>query len=310
MHREFTQHVWNDELNKAVEKLVALAVEEDTRSIGDLTSMALIPPESEGSAMVVSRRPGVAAGIAAVEPMLAAVHSSLRWIPLKEDGASLLPGDALGKMEGPVRPMLTAERLVLNLLGKLCGVATMTSAYVRAVAGTGARLYDTRKTTLGWRLLEKYAVRCGGGKNHRTGLYDAVLIKDNHLAHGARRLEGERSPDYTPAEAVLRAKAFLKELEQESTTIVEVEVDSVEQLQEVLPSGPEIVLLDNMSPEQLAEAVVLRDRLAPEVELEASGGITLETIRAVAESGVDRISSGALTHSAIQLDLGLDWLES
>jgi nicotinate-nucleotide pyrophosphorylase (carboxylating) len=299
-------------LQHALDRLLEIAAEEDGASIGDLTSMALIPENTSGRAMVVARQSGIAAGIAAVEKVLKNIDPTLHWTPLQEDAARLVPGDPLGKIEGPVRAMLTAERLVLNLLGKLCGVATLTAMYVEAVEGTGARVYDTRKTTLGWRLLEKYAVRCGGAQNHRTGLFDAVLIKDNHLAHGARRLEGETMPSYTPAEAILRAKAYLMKREAElpggAATIVEVEVDSLDQLQDVLPAEPDIVLLDNMSPGELGEAVALRDRLAPGVELEASGGITLQTIRAVAESGVERISCGALTHSAINLDIGLDWI--
>jgi nicotinate-nucleotide pyrophosphorylase (carboxylating) len=176
----------------------------------------------------------------------------------------------------------------------------LTARYVEAIRGTRARIYDTRKTTPGWRRLEKYAVRCGGGCNHRTGLFDAVLIKDNHLA-----LAG-----LTAAEAVRRARTFLAELKHEGASedmIIEVEVDTLEQLDEVLPVRPDIVLLDNMTPDQLRRAVALRDASGAEVELEASGGVDLETVRGIAETGIERISVGGLTHSAVALDVGLDW---
>ena len=188
---------------------------------------------------------------------------------------------------GAMRDLLTTERLVLNLLGRLSGVATLTRRYVEAIAGTRADIYDTRKTTPGWRRLEKYAVRCGGGRNHRTGLFDAVLIKDNHLA-----LAG-----IGPAEAVRRAREFLParatEYPPARQLLVEVEVDTLTQLDEVLPQRPDLVLLDNMPPDQLRTAVQRRNAAAPEVELEASGGVNLQTVRAIAETGVERISVGA-----------------
>jgi nicotinate-nucleotide pyrophosphorylase (carboxylating) len=201
---------------------------------------------------------------------------------------------------------------MLNLLGRLSGIATLTRQFVEAVAGTKARIYDTRKTMPGWRRLEKYAVHCGGGHNHRTGLYDAILIKDNHLAFGR---EEHNAAAFTPAVAVRKAQAFLAEqLASESSRgapdpqmLIEIEVDSLEQFREVLPERPDIVLLDNMTPEQLREAVRIRDAGGFACELEASGGVDLQTVRAIAESGVERISSGALTHSAINLDVALDW---
>jgi len=186
-------------------------------------------------------------------------------------------------------------------LGRLSGIATLTRRYVDAVQGTNAQIYDTRKTTPGWRQLEKYAVRCGGGNNHRAGLYDAVLIKDNHLALGRQGNE-----PFTPAEAVIRTKEFLRK-RSACLPIIEIEVDTLEQLREVLPTGPDIVLLDNMAPPQIVEAIHIRNSLNPNVQLEASGGITLETLRSIAETGVERISVGALTHSAVSLDFGLDW---
>ncbi|MDO5565515.1 MAG: carboxylating nicotinate-nucleotide diphosphorylase, partial [Planctomycetia bacterium] len=196
------------------------------------------------------------------------------------------------------------ERIVLNLLGHLCGIASLTRQFVDRVAGTNAKIYDTRKTTLGWRRLEKYAVHCGGGTNHRMGLYDHILIKDNHLAFAAT--EG-----ITPAEAVRRAKEFLIACSPDGDgplrPIVEIEVDTLDQLAQVLPTSPDIVLLDNMEPQQLKKAVAMRNESGVTTELEASGGVQLDTVYDIACSGVERISSGALTHSARTLDLGLDW---
>ena len=205
--------------------------------------------------------------------------------------------------------MLQVERPMLNLLGRLSGIATLTREFVEAAAGTKARIYDTRKTTPGWRRLEKYAVGCGGGWNHRTGLFDAVLIKDNHLALGAGSADSEAG--YTPAEAVVRARRFIEEqapAPARQEMIIEVEVDTLDQLDEVLLAEPDIVLLDNMGAAELREAVRRRDARNPRVELEASGGVSLETVRAIASTGVERISVGALTHSALCLDIGLDWL--
>jgi nicotinate-nucleotide pyrophosphorylase (carboxylating) len=209
-----------------------------------------------------------------------------------------------------VRSILAAERLVLNLLTRLSGIATLTSRYVDAAGGTRARIYDTRKTTPGWRRLEKYAVRMGGGCNHRAGLYDAILIKDNHLAFGRANASGRAG--FSPAEAVHRARRWSQRRAPSSAgcrTIVEIEVDSLAQLDEVLPARPDVVLLDNMAPEQLREAVARRDAVAPEIELEASGGVTLDTVAQIAQTGVDRISVGALTHSPPALDFGLDWAQ-
>ncbi len=200
--------------------------------------------------------------------------------------------------------MLTCERTILNFLGRLCGIATWTAQHVALVADLPVRIYDTRKTTPGWRHLEKYAVRCGGGHNHRGGLNEAILIKDNHLAC----FEKARGTVLSPSEAVLKARQFLRpEVGGNPDMIIEVEVDTLEGLRDALTVTPDIVLLDNMEPELLRQAVAMRASTAPGVELEASGGINLKTLRAVAETGIDRISLGALTHSATNLDLGLDW---
>lgn len=299
MDKDFQQNAWNAQLEAELKKLLAIAVFEDTEAAGDITSLALIPDNANGSATVRARQSGVVAGIQAVQTILAAVDERLLWTPTLSDGdlldGNLSGGMIVGKMGGPVQKLLTAERLVLNLLGKLSGIASLTRKYVDAVSGTSAKIYDTRKTTLGWRRLEKYAVVCGGGRNHRTGLFDAVLIKDNHLAFGQDGV-------YSPAQAVEKARQFVP-----PGTIIEIEVDTLQQLEEVLPANPDYVLLDNMGPEMLKQAVEMRNKLNNAIALEASGGVNLSTVRAIAETGVDRISVGALTHSATALDLGLDW---
>jgi nicotinate-nucleotide pyrophosphorylase (carboxylating) len=311
LRREFNQITWDQALQADLEVILRLAVREDVEDQGDWTSRALVPDSATGQAAVVVRQPGVIAGLPGAEMILAAIDHRLRWRPEAADGQAVNRGDRLARMEGPARSLLTAERLVLNLLGRLSGIATLTRRYVDAVAGAKARIYDTRKTTPGWRRLEKYAVRCGGGWNHRTGLFEAVLIKDNHLALGADAQD--MVARYTPAEAVVKARQYVTQHAPPNLRdpmIVEVEVDTLEQLDEVLPANPDIVLLDNMNPAQLRAAVARRDAVRPQVELEASGGVNLDTVRAIAESGVDRISVGALTHSAVGLDIGLDWLSA
>ncbi|MBN2477604.1 MAG: carboxylating nicotinate-nucleotide diphosphorylase [Pirellulales bacterium] len=310
MSKEFHQIVWDDRLRADLGEILRLAVREDLDHEGDWTSRALVGDNAVGRAEVVARQPGIMAGLAGVEMTLQAFDPRLRWLPEAEDGQPVARGGRVGRIEGPARGILVAERSVLNLLGRLCGIATLARRYVEAVAGTAARIYDTRKTTPGWRRLEKYAVRCGGGRNHRTGLFEAVLIKDNHLALGARGPAGGPGR-FAPAEAVARARAFVNSHVPESARpamIIEVEVDTLEQLDEVLPTGPDVVLLDNMSPADLSKAVARRNACNTTVELEASGGVSLETVRRIAGSGVERISVGALTHSAVCLDLGLDWL--
>jgi len=307
--KEFQQIVWDERLVAEWDCLLQLAVAEDLGEYGDWTTLALVPEAAEGSAGVVARKQGVVAGLPAVPETLAAFDPRLQWLPNMEDGQMLRPDSLVGVIRGPVRGILMAERTLLNLLGRLSGIATLTQKYVEAVGDAKARIYDTRKTTPGWRRLEKYAVRCGGGQNHRTGLCDAVLIKDNHLAARAARAIGQ-SPE-SPAEAVHRARQYVRQHAPEAIQagmIVEIEVDTLKQLEQVLPAGPDIVLLDNMTPTQLRDAVDRRDAINPAVELEASGGVTLKSIVAIADAGVERISVGALTHSAVGLDLGLDWL--
>jgi nicotinate-nucleotide pyrophosphorylase (carboxylating) len=280
----------------ACRRLVELAIEEDVGA-GDLTSQTVIPEGLEGRALFVARAPGVLAGLPAAALVFATLDPRVRFEPLVRDGDAVRPGDRLANVAGAMRAILSGERTALNFLQHLSGIATQTRRYVDALAGLRCRVLDTRKTLPGWRLLEKYAVRCGGGHNHRVGLFDGVLIKDNHLSalgHGkkeirvaveaARRLHGQAVP-------------------------VEIEVDTLAELDEALRCGPDIVLLDNMPPDALREAVRRRDALAPKVRLEASGGVTLATVRAVGETGVDRVSIGALTHSAPALDIALDYLQ-
>jgi nicotinate-nucleotide pyrophosphorylase (carboxylating) len=305
--RDFTQHHADTLTGQDFEQLLKIALFEDTESHGDLTSLALLSATddgavAQGAAAVVARSAGVLAGTPLVPKILSAIDHNLTWEADLDDAAELTCGTVIGTIRGSAAGILLAERLVLNFLGRLSGIATLTKRYVDAIQGTNAHIYDTRKTTPGWRRLEKYAVGCGGGRNHRTGLYDAVLIKDNHLALGR-----QGSHPFSPAQAVMRAQELLRQRFSDTLPIIEIEVDTLDQLREVLPVAPDIVLLDNMTPPQITEALRIRNSVKPEVQLEASGGITLETVRAVAETGVERISVGALTHSAVSLDFGLDW---
>jgi nicotinate-nucleotide pyrophosphorylase (carboxylating) len=307
VNKEFRQTTWDEAARQQWQALLQLALREDLAEAGDWTTNALVPENASGRAAVAARQAGVLAGLPAVDMTLAAIAPRLRWSPRAADGQQVRPGEVVGLIDGPARGLLSAERLLLNMLGRLSGIATLTRRYVEAVAGTRARIYDTRKTTPGWRRLEKYAVRCGGGQNHRSGLFDAVLIKDNHLALSAADCG---QPAGAAAEAVGRARRYLQAEAPAAagTMLIEVEVDTLEQLDEVLPAGPDLVLLDNMTPEQLRHAVARRDASRAAIELEASGGISLENVRQIAEAGVDRISVGALTHSSPALDIGLDWL--
>ncbi len=278
----------------ACQRLIDLALAEDLGDRGDVTSKAVIPKDLQGSAVFLAKAAGVVAGLPAAELVLKTVDARLRVAMLKRDGERVAPRDRLATVAGPMRSMLAAERTALNFLQHLSGVATLTRRYVGEIAGYSAKILDTRKTLPGWRLLEKYAVRCGGGHNHRMGLNDGILIKDNHLA----ALHTEQNP---------LATAILAAQEKQPGLPVEVEVDSLTQLAPALACGPAIVLLDNMTLEQMREAVRIRNERAPTVLLEASGGVHLQTVRAIAETGVDRISIGALTHSAPALDIALDY---
>ncbi len=271
-----------------VEDAVRAALAEDFGRAGDITSQATIPASAKARAVIAARKkPGVLAGIALARKTFELVDPALRFEALLEDGEAFGPGAILARIEGPARSLLSAERVALNFLGRMCGVATLTSHYAQAIAHTRAKICCTRKTTPGLRAFEKYAVRCGGGVNHRFGLDDAILIKDNHI---------EVAGGVVPA--LRAAKAFIGHLVK-----IEIEVDRLEQLREVLAEGADVVLLDNMSATELREAVAMIDG---RMKAEASGGIDLAGLREVAETGVDLISSGALTHSAPTLDLGLD----
>ena len=302
--KEFQQLSWNADLEDDLRQLVRLAVREDLGRQSDWTTVSLVAPEMQGRAAIVARQPGVVAGIRAAPILIDEMNAKVSWEPRAADGDAVKAGACIAEIAGSARDMLTCERPLLNLVGRLCGIATLTREYVCQVEGTAARIYDTRKTTLGWRRLEKYAVHCGGGCNHRTGLFDAILIKDNHLALAAEK-------NLSPAGAVEMARTFLSRLDVQYASkdmLVEVEIDSLEQLDSVLAAAPDIVLLDNMKPDQLRTAVTRRDELESKAELEASGGVSLETVRDIALSGVERISVGGLTHSARSLDIGLDWL--
>ncbi len=271
----------------AVADAVRAALAEDLGRAGDITSAAVIPAQMRARAAIVARKPGVLAGLALAEAAFRALDPDAVFRAERGDGDELTAGAVVARVEGRARAILSAERVALNYLCHLSGVATATAALVARVRHTSARIVDTRKTTPGLRAFEKYAVRCGGGMNHRLGLDDAILIKDNHIA-----VAGGVIP------AIERARAAASH-----TVKVEVEVDTLDQLSEAMVAGPDIVLLDNMAPADMREAVAL---VAGRALLEASGNVTLETVAAIAESGVDLISSGWITHSAPALDLALD----
>jgi nicotinate-nucleotide pyrophosphorylase (carboxylating) len=272
-----------------VRPIVEAALAEDLGRAGDITGQACIDATARLSVAYASRQDGRVSGLSCARLALAALDPTARFEIITPDGADAAPGAVLARAEGNARAVLAAERVGLNLLGRLSGIATLTRSYVRLVEGTGATIVDTRKTTPGLRALEKYAVRCGGGINHRFGLDDAILIKDNHVAACGG-----------VGEAVRRARAFAGHLVK-----VEVEVDGLDQLEDALKHRPDVVMLDNFSLDDLRTAVALARGRAV---LEASGGVNLTTVRAIAETGVDVISVGALTHSAPVLDIGLDAL--
>jgi nicotinate-nucleotide pyrophosphorylase (carboxylating) len=277
------------------ETLIDLALVEDLGETGDLTATATIPSQARGAALFVTRAAGTIAGLPVVAMLAERFELGTDWQVLASDGDRVGHGAVVARLSGPMRSLLAMERTSLNFLQRLGGIATLTACFVEAVHNTRAIILDTRKTTPGWRALEKYAVRCGGGHNHRFGLHDAILIKDNHLAW----LDQGDDPIGT---ALRQARAHAP-----LGSLVEIEVDSLEQLDRALECDPDIVLVDNLGPEALAEAVRRRDAWNTRVLLEASGGITLDTVRAIARTGVDRISVGALTHSAPALDIGLDY---
>lgn len=272
-----------------LEPIVRLALQEDLGRAGDLTTDATIPADAVSSAQIRARKPGQVAGIDAAHLALRLIDDAVTFDVNKPDGSAIEPGDVVISFSGKSRSILTAERTMLNFMGRLSGIATLTNEFVSLIEGTNARIVCTRKTTPGHRAVEKRAVRCGGGTSHRYGLDDAIMIKDNHIA-AAGSLEA----------AVERAFAYAGHLR-----MIEVEVDTLEQLERLIPLKPHAVLLDNMSPATLKEAVSM---VGGAFTTEASGGVTLETVRDIAETGVDFISVGALTHSAPNLDLGMDFI--
>jgi nicotinate-nucleotide pyrophosphorylase (carboxylating) len=274
-----------------IHRAVALALAEDVGS-GDVTTLAAVPETAQAKAAVRAREPLVVAGLALAEAAFRALAPDVQLTRATEDGQRVAARKPLLEVAGPARALLSAERVALNFLERLCGIATLTAQFVDAVKGTRAQILDTRKTTPGWRRLEKYAVSCGGGHNHRFGLFDMVLIKDNHLA----ALKHE-SPIAIET-AVQRARAKYPNLK------VEVEADTLEQVEQAVAAGADIVLLDNMNPVQLRLAV---QKAKGRARTEASGGVNLAGVRAIAETGVDFISVGALTHSARAVDIGLDF---
>lgn len=258
---------------------------------GDVTTGLLIPGDTRGRGTLVAREPGVVCGLAVARAVFLELDPSLEVVPGTEDGATVDGGQPLLTVRGAVRPILSAERVALNFVGRLSGISSLTRRYVDAVAGTGARIVDTRKTTPGLRALEKYAVRCGGGHNHRLGLFDGFMLKDNHRA----------ALEAAGLDVVGTVGAARERLGH--GVVVTIEVDRVDQVPQALEAGADVVLLDNMTPADLALAV---RSVGERARTEASGGVTLESVRAIAESGVDLISVGALTHSAPALDVSLE----
>ena len=267
---------------------VAAALEEDLGGAGDITTDAMVPADATGEAAIVARQAGVIAGLDLAEAAFKALDPEIRFTRIVEDGEKVAAGGTIAQISGKTRALLTAERTALNFLGRLSGIATLTASYVKAVEGTATRIACTRKTTPGLRAFEKYAVRAGGGVNHRFGLYDAVLVKDNHIAAAGGL-----------AQALERLSARSGHLVK-----IEVEVNTLDQLKQALSFAIDAVLLDNMDVDTLRQAVKL---VAGRVKTEASGGVTLETVREIALTGVDLISVGALTHSPRNLDSSLEW---
>ncbi len=306
MRQDFAPVAWDEQLVDDLRQLIRLAVREDLDRYCDWTTVSLVPQEATGKANIVSRETGIISGLRAIQEGIDELHADIQISLHKQDGDPVEVKSVVATVEGSARDILTTERILLNIVGRCSGIASLTRHFVDRVAHTKARIYDTRKTTPGWRRLEKWAVSTGGGTNHRTGLYAAVMIKDNHLAHAD-------DVGISPAVAVARVRQFLQQAADDcpitANMIVEVEVDTLEQLRRVATANPDIVLLDNMTSEQLRDCVDFRNSKAPKIELEASGGVNLQTVRGIAETGVDRISVGALTHSAINFDVGLDWLE-
>jgi len=273
-----------------VNRIVAAALEEDGAR-DDITTRALVPPGQQGRGIIVAKAEGVVCGLPVAAAAFAALDGSIAFEPLVADGAAVAPGDALARVSGPLAPILSAERVALNLLQRLSGIATATRRMAAAAAGLPVRILDTRKTAPGLRALERYAVRCGGGHNHRFNLSDAVLIKDNHLAACHAR-------GLSIAQVLEQARRGAP-----AGMTIEIEVTTVDEAREALDAGATALLLDNMPLDEMRRAAELARGRA---QVEASGGVRLDTVRAIAETGVDAISVGALTHSAQALDMSLE----
>lgn len=273
-----------------IDKIIDIALAEDIHT-GDITTLSVLPKPRVMRARLIAKEPMVLAGVAVAERVFARLDAGIRFTAAFADGDRLEIGDVIARIEGDAAMLLQGERVSLNLMQRMCGIATQTAEYVKEIAGTGARVVDTRKTTPGLRVLEKYAVRVGGGTNHRTGLYDGVLIKENHIAAAGGILE-----------AVRLARAYIPH-----TLKVEVETETLEQVSLALQAGADIIMLDNMTLDQMREAVQL---IAKKALVEASGGVNLKSIRGIAETGVDIISVGALTHSVQASDISMLMEES
>jgi len=274
-----------------IEILVRLAIQEDIGS-GDLTSELVVPPEARAHGVFVAKQEGVIAGLPVLPIVFSAIDCSLVFNPLVPDGAEVTVGTRLAEVTGSAVSILSSERVSLNFLQRLSGIATLTARYVKKIRGTGAKVYDTRKTTPGWRQIEKYSVRVGGGTNHRMGLYDQVLIKDNHL---------ELSGHQPITEAVRRAQAG-----RPPGVLIEVEAETIAHVEEAIAAGADIIMLDNMPVEMMRNAVEMIRASDKPASIEASGNVSLGTVEAIAQTGVDYISVGELTHSADSLDIALD----
>lgn len=294
-------------------RLIEMALVEDIGAsdlaLGvDCTTDAIVPKQANARAAFVSRADGVVCGVEVAKLAIANWSPQLSIDVVCGDGQPIQAHQTIAIISGPAHDILTMERTCLNFMCRLSGISSLTRQYVQCIEGTSARVLDTRKTTPGWRRLEKYAVACGGGENHRMGLYDAIMIKDNHLAFYRSLVQD--TEDTIPT-TIRIARQWIEDhqssLPNGIETVLQLEVDTLEQLEIALSSDCDIVLLDNMDCEQLSRAVEIRNARAPNVLLEASGGVNLTTIGKIARTGVERISVGALTHSAINFDIGLDW---
>ena len=308
MPYELDQQTTDDSL-----KLIEMALAEDigASNLNDgvcCTTDAVVPKQSLARAAFVARDTGIVCGLEIVKIIISKFANELELKCLLNDGDHVQPQQTIAVLTGPAHRILVCERTCLNFMCRLSGISTLTQEYVSRIEGTQAHVLDTRKTTPGWRRLEKYAVQCGGGSNHRMGLYDAVMIKDNHLAFYRSLVEDSEK---TIPQALELARNWIAEnadsLPNGEKTIIQLEVDNLDQFAIALTAGPDIVLLDNMTIAQLTTAIQMRNDVNMEILLEASGGVNLDTIGKIAQTGVERISVGALTHSALNFDIGLDW---